>query len=84
MNEDQMNETRAKAWKTRRRKYGQCGHASSYSRSPSSCQHCDAMRAVLAKLHNDGILSEGQAARATGLGRIGLRKLADEIANGAR
>lgn len=33
----------------------------------------------IAKLYADGVLSEGQAARATGLDRVALRKMADEL-----
>jgi hypothetical protein len=40
--------------------------------------NADAMLATLIRLHREGILSEGQVARATGLDRISIRKLADE------
>jgi hypothetical protein len=37
------------------------------------------MRRVIAKLHNTGILSEGQAVKATGMDRVALRRMADQI-----
>jgi hypothetical protein len=50
------------------------------SHVPPAEQHRqDEARKMLARLHNEGILSEGQAAKATGLGRIELRKLCDEL-----
>jgi hypothetical protein len=35
------------------------------------------MADVIVRLHNEGVLSEGQAARALGVGRVELRVLAD-------
>jgi hypothetical protein len=71
-------EARAKAWKTRREKYGQCGHRGTYSRG-NVCEHCERMRRAIAKLHNAEILSEGQAVKITGMDRVALRRLADDI-----
>lgn len=39
------------------------------------------MTTVLVRLHEDGVLSEGQVAKATGLDRISVRKLADDCRN---
>lgn len=78
-----ISEIRMRAWKTRREKYGKRGHHGSYARSAGQTSDAERMRYWLIALHVDGILSEGQAARATGLHRIALREIADEIANGA-
>lgn len=75
------SDARKKAWETRRKKYGARGHSGSYSRSPE-CQHCGRMRAAIISLHAEGILSEGQACRISGLNRIEARKMADEIRKG--
>jgi hypothetical protein len=40
------------------------------------------IRAMLIKLHVEGVLSEGQVAKATGLHRIAIRKMADALNNG--
>jgi hypothetical protein len=71
-------EVRARAWATRRAKYGPTGHRAVYSRPPGQCPACDRMRAYLTRLYVEGTLSEGQAAKATGLDRVSLRKLADD------
>lgn len=78
-----LSAVRAKAWKTRREKYGPRGHNGSYARPARPCADCDRMRVLIVRLHVEGVLSEGQAARATGLHRIDLRKLADEMAPAA-
>ena len=72
-----LTEVRNRAWKTRRQKYGKRGHDSSYSRPKGACQNCARMTDWLVRLHNEGVLSEGQAAKATGLDRVSLRILAD-------
>ncbi|WP_457586179.1 hypothetical protein [Ensifer canadensis] len=41
------------------------------------------MRDMLIKMHVEGVLSEGQVAKATGFHRIAIRKMADELNNGA-
>lgn len=74
-----LSEIRKRAWKTRRKKYGQRGHAGTYSRH--DCCRCAEMRAMLIKLHNEGVVSEGQVSKATGLGRIQVRYLADTERN---
>src|SRR3546814_3317528 len=75
----EVNETRRKAWETRRAKYGPRGNNGSYARpATGQCARCAAMEALIIRLHVEGALSEGQAAKATGLHRIRVRKLADE------
>lgn len=67
---------RRKAWETRRAKYGPRGHAGSYDRSPGS-GFGQGMIALLVQLHREGVLSEGQVRRATGLDRVTIRAMAD-------
>ncbi len=76
-----LSETRKRAWETRRKKYGALGHNGSYTRNPGPCSDCERMRAWLVRLHAEGVLSEGQAAKATGMYRIDLRSAADEYTN---
>ncbi|RVP13103.1 hypothetical protein CN085_19520 [Sinorhizobium meliloti] len=78
---ESISERRKRAWETRREKYGDHGHNGSYSRNPGPCSDCERMRAYLVRLHVEGVLSEGQAAKATGLYRIDLRKAADDLIN---
>jgi len=73
MNTD-LKDVRKRAWETRRAKYGERGHKGSYNYR--RC-HCNQMTALLIKLHNEAVLSEGQVAKATGLDRASIRKLAD-------
>jgi hypothetical protein len=76
-----MSDARKRAWQTRRAKYGSRGHSGAYLRfKRGDCNtNCSAMRDLIVRLHNDGVLSEGQAARATGMHRIDLRIRADEL-----
>lgn len=67
-----LTAARKNAWKTRRAKYGPQGHNGSYSR-PCSCS----ARRMIVRLHNEGVLSEGQAAKALGIDRVALRIEAD-------
>jgi len=76
-----LSKVRAKAWQTRREKYGPAGHSGSYSRC-NDCRRAQKMEDYIVKLHNEGVLSEGQAAKATGLDRITLRFKADELNQG--
>lgn len=78
MSAPNLTEVRARAWQTRRTKYGPKGHNSSFTRSAVPCARCRSMEALIVRLHNEGILTEGQAAKATGLYRIELRALADK------
>ena len=76
-----VSETRRRAWETRRQKYGPSGHAGVYDRGP--CTRCRGMREFIARLSAEGTITEGQAAKATGLDRVSIRKLADEWRNRA-
>lgn len=67
---------RAKAWETRRAKYGPKGHCGRYWRHVVPKGMLD----LIIKLHVDGVLSEGQVAQATGLDRVFIRTLADRHA----
>ena len=74
-----MNKVRQKAWQTRRAKYGDKGHGGSYSRSTDDKQRADRMEGFIIGLHNQEVLTEGQAVKATGLDRITLRIKADTL-----
>lgn len=76
-----LSEIRKRAWTTRRQKYGAHGHNGAYSRNPGPCSDCERMRDWLVRLHAEGVLSEGQAAKATGMYRVDLRAAADEYTN---
>jgi len=69
-------EIRKASWETRRKKYGSHGHSGSYS-----CRYAkDNVRGMvdlIIRLHREGVLSEGQVAKATGMDRIAIRRLAD-------
>lgn len=74
-----QSDARARAWETRRKKYGSTGHArGAYGHSGD---HVASMQALLIRLHEEGVLSEGQVAKATGLHRITVRKMADDYRN---
>jgi hypothetical protein len=73
-----LSEVRRRAWETRREVYGSRGHSGPY-RQTALCRDCERMRDMLVRLHNEGVLSEGQAVKATGLGRFDLRKRADAL-----
>lgn len=77
----EIGDIRKQAWETRRKKYGAHGHNGAYTRNPGPCTDCERMRAYLVRLHVEGVLSEGQAAKATGLYRVDLRKAADDLIN---
>jgi hypothetical protein len=72
-----LSDVRRRAWQTRRDKYGPQGHDGSYRRP---CGHCESAIAMIVRLYREGALSEGQAARATGLDRVELRRRASERA----
>jgi len=67
---------RLMAWQTRRAKYGPKGHASSYARP---CARCRALLGLVIRLHVAGVLSEGQVAQASGLDRVTIRTMADDM-----
>lgn len=70
---------RAKAWKTRRKKYGKHGHSGVYRSMPGELWHAKYKTCVafLCRLYSEGTLSEGQVAKVTGLDRVTIRKIAD-------
>jgi hypothetical protein len=73
-------EARQKAWATRRAKYGAKGHRGSYYRGPSDTEaRLQRMTTAIVRLHVNGVLSEGQAARVTGLDRVAIRGRADAM-----
>lgn len=69
---------RALAWGTRRAKYGPRGHGGSYDCGHRVCLRCADMEALIVKLYREEVLSEGQAAKATGLDRVTLRIKAEQ------
>lgn len=72
-------DARKRGWETRRQKYGSTGHArGAYGHGGD---HVASMQALLIRLHEEGVLSEGQVSKATGLHRITVRKMADEYRN---
>lgn len=75
----EISDARKRGWETRRKKYGNTGHArGAYGHGGD---HVASMQALLIRLHEEGVLSEGQVSKATGLHRITVRKLADEYRN---
>lgn len=72
-----MDPAKIAAWKTRRERYGERGHSGSYRRVQVESEAGRGALALVARLHVEGVLSEGQVASATGLSRIEVRKLAD-------
>jgi hypothetical protein len=68
-----LSEVRKKAWESRRAKYGQGGHRGYRKRL-----NVEGMIALIIKLHKEEVLTEGQAARATGMHRIEIRKRVQE------
>lgn len=81
-----LSEARKQAWETRRKKYGKRGHSGTY-RATGRCGECgraQAMTYILVRLHVEGVLSEGQTAKATGLDRVEVRRIADAFAASER
>jgi hypothetical protein len=74
-----LAEVRKRAWATRREKYGKRGHCGIYT-THGRCGGCNRMAALIVRLHNEGVLTEGQAAKAIGIGRVALRIRADAAA----
>lgn len=74
----EVSETRRQAWETRRQKYGPRGHARGAYRTVHNgpCAGCQTMRDTILRLHNEAVLSEGQAAKALNVDRVELRTLA--------
>lgn len=74
-----MSDARAKAWATRRAKYGPKGHDGYHGRprrtAPSQLEA--RALALIARLNREGALSEGQCCKALGLDRIEWRAICD-------
>lgn len=70
---------RSKAWNTRRAKYGPSGHGRSYRCGPTITRHNDGALRLVIELLNEGVLSEGQVCQATGIDRVDVRRMADEL-----
>lgn len=82
-----LKRARARAWETRRRKYGAHGHSGigkAYSRHSADkaalVDRIQRLESHVVKWLASGDISEGQAAKATGLHRIELRRRVDEMA----
>lgn len=76
-----MTTARAKAWETRRRLYGPAGHRGmgiAYRR-PRSRREDLALR-LIARLHEQEVLSEGQCRKALDMDRIEFRVMCDTFA----
>lgn len=74
-------DVRKQAWKTRREKYGQRGHSGAYSHprpvyTARWNERLNSMTDVLIRLYREGVLSEGQVSKDTGLDRVSCRNLA--------
>jgi hypothetical protein len=78
---ESIADVRKRSWKTRRSKYGQRGHSGAYC-SPrviytaSWSARLRSMTELLIKLYRQGVLSEGQVSKATGIDRVSCRDLA--------
>lgn len=75
-----ISDVRKRAWETRRKKYGERGHNSNYIRYSVPVNY-QGMLDMIIRLHVEEVLSEGQVAKATGLPRVEIRKLADNYTN---
>ena len=71
-----MSDARAKAWETRRAKYGAKGHAGRYTRFAFDPIGRKAL-ALIMILHDQEVLSEGQCCKALDLDRITFRIMRD-------
>jgi len=72
-----LSEIRRRAWVTRREKYGERGHAGSYQR-PTLRETLALL--LIVRLHEGGVLSEGQCATALQMDRVAFRKICDRLA----
>lgn len=72
------SDPRARAWSTRRERYGQQGHShvAYSSRGPGKTIGMLALKLVI-RLHREGTLSEGQCCKALDLDRVHFRTLVD-------
>jgi|GEM_PF-1372809 hypothetical protein len=78
---DEISDVRKRAWETRRNKYGKHGHGGSYKGCAPVYlarwnERMNSMQEALIRLYREGVLSEGQVSKATGLDRVTCRDLA--------
>jgi hypothetical protein len=78
---ESLTDVRKRAWKTRRQKYGERGHNGAYGRYRVTYtarwnERLQSMTDALIKLYREGVLSEGQVSKATGIDRVSCRELA--------
>lgn len=81
---ESRSDIRKRAWKTRREKFGDKGHAgyySTYSGGRLDREKFLSMQGALIRLWREGVLSEGQVSKAIGLDRVSCRQLASEQAD---
>ena len=76
-----IRDIRKRSWKTRREKYGERGHSGAYSHprpiyTARWNERLNSMQDALIRLYRQGVLSEGQVSKATGLDRVSCRDLA--------
>lgn len=72
-----MGDNRFRAWETRRKKYGPKGH--SEAAYGNGIDYVFSMQRLLCKIYVEGGVSEGQVCKATGLHRIEIRQIADDM-----
>lgn len=77
-------ESRKRAWATRRNNYGPSGHGGAYSAMKPIClarwnERLRSMENFLIRLYSEGVISEGQVSKATGLDRVTCRDKAAAI-----
>jgi hypothetical protein len=80
-----MTDVRKRAWKTRRAKYGERGHSGAYCHpqvvyTARWNERLRTMTDALIRLWREGVLSEGQVSKATGIDRVSCRDLASQQA----
>jgi hypothetical protein len=73
---------RQRAWETRRKTYGPKGHSGYQVGGRKSDASIETMRRLIARLVNEGIVSEGQASAAMLLPRIEVRAICDRVREG--
>lgn len=72
-----LSDVRRRAWETRRRLHGPTGHRGGYARSTRETL---ALR-LIARLHAEGALSEGQCCQALQMDRVAFRAMCDGMSN---
>lgn len=70
---------RERAWNTRRKRYGQSGHAAAYRSGASVVPSIyRAALSLVIRLYRDGTLSEGQCCKALAVDRVTFRGIVDD------